>query len=102
MVQLRYLLFVKFMQKKNPLYEEVKEDTVWSMDRFNDYVNENFAESKNLAEDWVHTVLRVGRGISSWCVNIRFGMRIYKSLLPKSSGWKTEFLLTLTLLKIYR
>lgn len=52
------------MQKKNPLYEEMKEDTVWSMDRFNDFVNDNFSASKNLPEDWVHTVLRV-----SYCVN---------------------------------
>jgi len=52
------------MQKKNPLYEEVKEDTVWSMDRFNDYVNENFVESKNLPEDWVHSVLRVSSLLS--------------------------------------
>ena len=53
------------MQKKNPLYEEVKEDTVWSMDRFNDFVNDNFAQPKNLPEDWVHTVLRVSWNQSS-------------------------------------
>jgi len=47
------------MQKKNPLYEEVKDETVWSMDRFNDYVNEHFMDKKDLPEDWVHTVLRV-------------------------------------------
>ena len=47
------------MQKKSPLYEELKEDTVWSMDRFNDYVNENFQEKYELPEDWVHIVLKV-------------------------------------------
>ncbi|CAK8697990.1 uncharacterized protein LOC143449276 [Clavelina lepadiformis] len=48
----------QFMQKKSPLYEELKEDTVWSMDRFNDYVNENFQEKYELPEDWVHIVLK--------------------------------------------
>nr|XP_026693357.1 uncharacterized protein LOC100186709 isoform X1 [Ciona intestinalis] len=48
----------QFMQKKNPLYEEVKEDTVWTMDKFNEYINENFMKQKNLPEDWVHTALK--------------------------------------------
>ncbi|KAM3922906.1 inactive polyglycylase TTLL10 [Leptodactylus fuscus] len=42
----------QYMQKKNPLYNELKEETVWSMERFNTYVNENFAESKGLPQDW--------------------------------------------------
>ncbi|XP_056398643.1 inactive polyglycylase TTLL10 [Hyla sarda] len=43
----------QYMQKKNPLYNELKEETVWSMERFNGYVNEKFAESKGLPQDWV-------------------------------------------------
>ncbi|XP_069803768.1 inactive polyglycylase TTLL10 isoform X2 [Dendropsophus ebraccatus] len=43
----------QYMQKKNPLYNELKEETVWSMERFNSYVNEKFAESKSLPQDWV-------------------------------------------------
>ncbi|XP_073513079.1 inactive polyglycylase TTLL10 isoform X2 [Phyllobates terribilis] len=43
----------QYMQKKNPLYNELKEETVWTMERFNSYVNEKFAESKGLPKDWV-------------------------------------------------
>lgn len=41
------------MQKKNPLYSLVKEDTVWSMESFNTYVNDRFAVVKDLPRDWV-------------------------------------------------
>lgn len=47
------------MQKKNPLYQEIKEETVWSMDRFSEYVNQHHMDSQKLPQDWVHTVLRV-------------------------------------------
>ncbi|XP_073441420.1 inactive polyglycylase TTLL10 [Dendrobates tinctorius] len=43
----------QYMQKKNPLYNELKEETVWAVERFNSYVNEKFAESKGLPKDWV-------------------------------------------------
>lgn len=43
------------VQKKSHLYEELKEETVWSMDRFNIYVNENYP---NMQRNWVHSVLR--------------------------------------------
>jgi len=48
------------MQKKSPLYEDSKDDTVWTMDRFNQYINDNFATSQDsrIPRDWVHTVLR--------------------------------------------
>ncbi|MEE6485042.1 hypothetical protein FKM82_014141 [Ascaphus truei] len=44
------------MQKKNPLYSELKEETVWGMERFNSYVNEKFAAAKGLPLDWVLSV----------------------------------------------
>lgn len=47
------------MQKKNPLYNDLKEETVWSMERFNDYVNEKSRAAKGLPEDWVCTVFAV-------------------------------------------
>lgn len=47
------------MQKKNPLYSVVKEDTVWSMGHFNKYVNETFMLLKDLPEDWVLNVFTV-------------------------------------------
>ncbi|XP_073459171.1 inactive polyglycylase TTLL10 [Aquarana catesbeiana] len=46
----------QYMQKKNPLYSEMKEETVWAMERFNNYVNENFATAKSLPQDWVLNV----------------------------------------------
>lgn len=41
------------MQKKNPLYSVLKEETVWSMDRFNTYVNDKLSVAKGLPRDWV-------------------------------------------------
>ncbi|KAM9299350.1 inactive polyglycylase TTLL10 [Gastrophryne carolinensis] len=46
----------QYMQKKNPLYSEMKEETVWGMKRFNSYVNEKFAGAKGLPHDWVLNV----------------------------------------------
>nr|XP_006823794.1 PREDICTED: centriolin-like [Saccoglossus kowalevskii] len=43
-----------YVQKKDPMYEEMKEETAWSMDKFNDYVNENLAEEKGLPENWIY------------------------------------------------
>ncbi|XP_014326786.1 inactive polyglycylase TTLL10 [Xiphophorus maculatus] len=43
----------QYMQKRNPLYSLLKEDTVWSMESFNTYVNERFQVAKGLPRDWV-------------------------------------------------
>ncbi|XP_035513383.1 protein polyglycylase TTLL10 [Morone saxatilis] len=43
----------QYMQKKNPLYSQLKEDTVWSMESFNTYVNDRFRVAKGLPRDWV-------------------------------------------------
>ncbi|KAG7323590.1 hypothetical protein KOW79_013292 [Hemibagrus wyckioides] len=43
----------QYMQKKNPLYSVMKEETVWSMERFNSYINEKFMVTKGLPRDWV-------------------------------------------------
>lgn len=40
------------MQKKNPLYSLLKEETVWSMERFNIYINETYMLPKGLPKDW--------------------------------------------------
>ncbi|KAL2103596.1 hypothetical protein ACEWY4_000464 [Coilia grayii] len=45
----------QYMQKKNPLYSLLKEETVWSIERFNEYVNDNF-QAKGLPKDWVQGV----------------------------------------------
>ncbi|XP_068196544.1 protein polyglycylase TTLL10 [Antennarius striatus] len=43
----------QYMQKKNPLYSQLKEDTVWSMETFNTYVNDRHQVAKGLPRDWV-------------------------------------------------
>uniref|UniRef100_H0XQC6 Tubulin tyrosine ligase like 10 n=1 Tax=Otolemur garnettii TaxID=30611 RepID=H0XQC6_OTOGA len=45
----------QFMQKKSPLYVLLKEDTVWSMDHLNRYINDHFRKAKGLPRDWVFT-----------------------------------------------
>lgn len=47
------------MQKKSPLYVLLKEDTVWSMERLNRYINDNFRKTKGLPRDWVFTTFTV-------------------------------------------
>ncbi|XP_051894981.1 protein polyglycylase TTLL10-like [Pristis pectinata] len=46
----------QFIQKKNPRYSDMKEDTIWSMEHLNEYINEKYMESKHLPKDWVFTV----------------------------------------------
>ncbi|XP_067826146.1 protein polyglycylase TTLL10-like [Heptranchias perlo] len=46
----------QFIQKKNPLYNGMKEDTIWSMERLNDYINARYMKAKHLPKDWVFTV----------------------------------------------
>ncbi|XP_065656343.1 protein polyglycylase TTLL10 isoform X3 [Hydra vulgaris] len=43
----------QYVQKKNLLYKEMKEQTVLSFDQLNKYINENVKESKQLPNDWV-------------------------------------------------
>nr|XP_012323292.1 inactive polyglycylase TTLL10 [Aotus nancymaae] len=47
----------QFMQKKNPLYALLKEDTVWSMERLNRHFNDTFRKARGLPRDWVFTTL---------------------------------------------
>ncbi|NXN10351.1 TTL10 polyglycylase, partial [Indicator maculatus] len=44
------------MQKKHPLYSQLKEETVWRMEHLNSYLNEKFREPSGLPADWVFTV----------------------------------------------
>ena len=43
----------------------MKEETAWSMDKFNDYVNEKVAEEKGIEQDWVYNTLPVS-AFSLW------------------------------------
>ncbi|XP_054301704.1 inactive polyglycylase TTLL10 isoform X10 [Pongo pygmaeus] len=49
----------QFMQKKSPLYMLLKEDTVWSMEHLNRYINDTFWKARGLPKDWVFTTLTV-------------------------------------------
>ncbi|XP_032903684.1 protein polyglycylase TTLL10-like [Amblyraja radiata] len=44
------------IQKKHARYSEMKEDTVWSMEHLNTYINENYMEARCLPKNWVFTV----------------------------------------------
>ncbi|XP_063516989.1 inactive polyglycylase TTLL10 isoform X11 [Pongo pygmaeus] len=55
----------QFMQKKSPLYMLLKEDTVWSMEHLNRYINDTFWKARGLPKDWVFTTLTPGPGSSS-------------------------------------
>ena len=50
---------LQFVQKKDPNYKDVKEDTAWSMDKFNEYINENLMADKGLEENWAYNTLTV-------------------------------------------
>lgn len=54
----------QYMQKKNPLYSQLKEDTVWSMESFNTYVNDRFWVAKGLPRDWVLGAFAVSAAVS--------------------------------------
>ncbi|CAM2730295.1 unnamed protein product, partial [Rotaria socialis] len=47
----------QYMQKKDPKYYDLKEETAWTMEQFNDYINKNVALNKNLEQDWILNVL---------------------------------------------
>ncbi|XP_019478028.1 inactive polyglycylase TTLL10 isoform X1 [Meleagris gallopavo] len=46
----------QYVQKKNSLYSQLKDETVWQMEHFNSYVNEKFGKTNGLPQDWVFTV----------------------------------------------
>ncbi|KAL9971339.1 hypothetical protein ACROYT_G023851 [Oculina patagonica] len=45
----------QYVQKKHPMYSSVKEDTVWSFERLQSYIDETYAKEKELPENWVYT-----------------------------------------------
>ena len=54
-----YLVQFQFVQKRDSNYAECKEETVWSMERFNEYVNEFYANKNGVEQDWVFKTLTV-------------------------------------------
>ena len=49
----------QFVQKKDPSYVQLKEDTVWTMKKLNQYINEVVMADKFLKPDWVYDTLTV-------------------------------------------
>lgn len=45
----------QYVQKKHPMYAAMKEETVWSFDRLQSYIDETYATEKGLPENWVYT-----------------------------------------------
>ena len=52
-------MYVQYVQKKHPLYSSMKEDTVWSFERLQSYIDEKYAKEKELPENWVYTTFTV-------------------------------------------
>lgn len=49
----------KFVQRRDATYEYFKEETVWSFDKLNTYINKKVAPVKGLETDWVFNTLTV-------------------------------------------
>lgn len=54
---------LQYVQKKHPMYSSMKEDTVWSFERLQSYIDENYVKEKELPENWVYTTFTV-----SFCI----------------------------------
>lgn len=59
---------LQYVQKKDPSYKEVKEETTWSMEKFNQYINDTLAtnNNNNIEQDWVFNTLTVRTLTHSW------------------------------------
>jgi len=49
------------------MYSSVKEDTVWSFERLQSYIDEKCANEKGLPENWVYTTFTVSEG---WIISL--------------------------------
>ena len=60
-----FIISLQFVQKRDPdRYKEEKDNTVWSMSKLNDYINEKVAPAKGIDKDWVHNILTVSLQLS--------------------------------------
>ncbi|XP_059511653.1 protein polyglycylase TTLL10-like isoform X2 [Stegostoma tigrinum] len=73
----------QFVQKKNPLYSEMKEDTVWSMEHLNDYINKNYMEEMDLPKDWVFTVFEIWLLEMNANPSLQRHCEVLKTVIPK-------------------
>ena len=56
----------QYVQMQDPKYQYAKESTAWSMDKFNEYVNEHIAPVKKLENHWVYKTLTVSAHRMWW------------------------------------
>ena len=47
----------QYVQKKDPGYQELGQGSTWTMDQFNEYINEHVATQKGIEKDWVFRTL---------------------------------------------
>lgn len=55
------------------MYSSMKEDTVWSFERLQSYIDEKYAKEKELPENWVYTTFTVSFCISTLLLVFLFG-----------------------------
>ncbi|CAF1462180.1 unnamed protein product [Rotaria sordida] len=48
---LLFIYLISICKKKDPKYSDLKEETAWTMEQFNDYINQNLVSNKNLEQD---------------------------------------------------
>ena len=53
------------------MYSAMKEDTVWSFDRLQSYINEKYAKEKELPENWVFTAFTVSMNFGFLVLQLR-------------------------------
>lgn len=70
-----FLVYVQYVQKKHPMYSSMKEDTVWSFERLQAYIDEKYAKEKELPENWVFTTFTVSFCIPTLLLLFFFGFR---------------------------
>ncbi|XP_072888505.1 protein polyglycylase TTLL10-like isoform X4 [Hemitrygon akajei] len=73
----------QFIQKKNPRYSDMKEDTVWSMEHLNDYINEKYMQAKQLPKDWVFTDFTVWLLEINSNPSLQTNCAVLQSVVPK-------------------
>ena len=66
---------LQYVQKKHPMYSSMKEDTVWSFERLQAYIDEKYAKEKELPENWVFTTFTVSFCIPTLLLVFFFGLR---------------------------
>lgn len=60
-----FFSFLQYIQKKDPGYEDAKNDTVWSMEKFYEYIYEAYGEEKKLP-DTIGKVIDVSLTRMNW------------------------------------